>query len=363
MKQTLVIILSFLTLQGAAQQVPFFVGTYTDKGSQGIYFYMFDTKIGTTDLYATTSAENPSFVAKSTDGKMVYAVNEMGDQTAAVSAYAFDGDNLSFVNTLPTNGSYPCHIAVSQRDPLVVVSNYGGGSASVYNLEKDGSLGRMVQHIQHTGSGPNKDRQGASHVHSAFFTPDYKHVYLQDLGSDKITIYAVDKEKGDYVLKEESTLATPAGGGPRHIVFDEKGKNLYVLLEMSAEVVHYRKDGHKWELLTVSSINADDFKGENGAAEIKLSKDGKFLYASNRGEANSIALFSVDKGGELKRVNVYSTKGKGPRNFNLSPDEKYLLVANQYTNNIVIFPRNAATGELSDETREIRVASPVCIAF
>lgn len=363
MKQLWILVLCLFALKSEAQQVPFFVGTYTDKGSQGIYLYMLDLKDGSSELYATTVSDNPSFVVKSADGTRVYAVNEMGDQRASLSSYTFDGDNLSFVNALPTQGSYPCHIAVSPKDPLVIVSNYGGGSATVYNLDEHGELAQQVQLLQHTGGGPNKDRQQAAHVHSAFFTPDAKHVYIQDLGSDKITIYAVKKDQGLYKLQEEGTLSTPAGGGPRHIAFDKKEKNLYVLLELTGEVVHYKKSGNNWEMLKVSSINPTDFAGENGSAEIRLSDDGKFLYASNRGDANSIALFAVDKQGELELKKVYDTEGKGPRNFNFSPDGNYVLVANQTTNNIVVFKRDSHTGELSATDQEIQVASPVCIAF
>lgn len=363
MKHTLILVLAVLGLYTQAQEVPFFVGTYTDRGSQGIYMYMFDAKTGFSELYSTTVSENPSFLAKSANGKMLYAVNEMGDQTAALSAFTFDGDNLSYVNAIPTEGTYPCHVALSPKDPIAVVSNYGAGSATVYKLTEEGELDAVLQQIQHTGTGPNKARQNASHVHSAFFTPDGKHVYLQDLGADKITIYEVKKDHGQYKLEEEAQILTPAGGGPRHIAFDKKGKNLYVLLEMSAEVMHYVKQGAQWELLTLSSINADDFTGENGAAEIKLSADGKFLYASNRGDANSIALFSVDKAGELHKVNVYDSKGKGPRNFTISPDGQYLLVANQVSNNIVVFKRDTSTGELTETEQEVTVPSPVCIIF
>lgn len=363
MKHILILLLAVTVLHVKAQQVPFFVGTYTDRGSQGIYMYMFDEKTGAAELYTSTVTDNPSFLAKSADAKMLYAVNEMGDQTAALSAFTFDGDNLSFVNTIPTGGSYPCHVALSPKDPIAVVSNYGGGSATVYKLTEEGELDAVLQHIEHTGTGPNKARQEASHIHSAFFSPDGKHVYLQDLGSDRIFIYVVKKDHGQIKLVEEAVITTPAAGGPRHIAFDKKGKNLYVLLEMSAEVVHYVKQGAQWELLTVSSINADDFKGENGAAEIKISEDGKFLYASNRGDANSIALFAIEKSGELHKLQVYDTKGKGPRNFTLSPDGKFLLVANQVSNTIVVFQRDPATGALTETAHEIAVSSPVCIVF
>ncbi|TYR33925.1 lactonase family protein [Sphingobacterium phlebotomi] len=363
MRTSMIFVLSCLAQWSVAQEIPMFIGTYTHAGSQGIYLYMFNENSGEATMYSSTASEHPSFLARSVKGDMLYAVNETGDSTAALSSFTFDGDALSFVDAIPTEGSYPCHVAVSKHHPIAVVSNYGGGSLSVYRLEKNGGLAEKIQYIQQEGTGPNKERQEASHVHSAFFSPDEKHVYIQNLGTDKVTIYRIDKNNDNYSLAEESHISTPAGGGPRHLVFDEKGKNIYVLLEMTAKIAHYEKDGENWTLVDTVSINEDGFEGENGAAEIKCSADGKFIYASNRGEANTIALFAVDKSGKLERRKVYPTEGEGPRNFNISPDGRFLLVANQKTNNITVFERNRETGELKDTGKQIEVSTPVCIVF
>jgi len=363
MKSIFTVLLSLSVGVLSAQQRPMFIGTYTNEGSQGIYQYTFDTKTGEAELYSTTNAEHPSFLALAKGDKMLYAVNETGDNTAALSAFTFDGESLSFVNTVPTHGTYPCHVAVSRKYPLAVVANYGGGSLTVYRLEPNGAIGEVIQQIKQEGVGPNKDRQNASHVHSAFFSPDEKRVYVQNLGTDEISIYKIQKDKDDYQLIEEVVLKAPAGGGPRHLAIDKKEKNLYVLMELTGEVAHYQNKGGKWELQQSLSMNEDGFAGENGAAEIKLSADGKFVYATNRGDANSITVFEVLKGGALQKKVVYSTKGEGPRNFNFSPDGKYILVANQGSHNIVVFERDAKTGELRDIEKEIQVPTPVCIVF
>ncbi|KGE15607.1 lactonase family protein [Sphingobacterium deserti] len=350
-------------LQSIAQEIPMFVGTYTHKGSQGIYLYMFNTDNGEATLYSATAAEDPSFLAKSKDGKTLYAVTEKDEDEANVSAFTFDGDILSFVNSQPTMGASPCHVAIAKNHPLALVSNYGGGSIAVFKTEENGALGENIQVIQQEGQGPDKDRQEASHVHSAFFSADEKHVFVQNLGTDQVTIFRVEQEKGAYQLVEESVISTPAGGGPRHIALDKKEENLYVLLEMKAQIAHYKKDNKTWQLLDTISINEDGFSGENGAAEIKFSPDFKFLYASNRGEANIIALFSVDKTGKLTKKKVYATEGEEPRNFNISPDGRFLLVANQSTDDITVFARNLETGELTDTEKKIEVSTPVCIIF
>lgn len=363
MKTLITLLFSSFMLHAIAQEIPMFVGTYTNRGSQGIYYYMFNTQSGDATLYANTVAEDPSFLARSKDGKVLYAVKERNDESAALAAFAFDGDALSFLNALPTQGGAPCHIAVAKKHPIALVANYGGGSLSVFRLEANGALGEQIQLIQEEGSGPDADRQEASHVHSAFFSADEKLVYVQNLGTDKITIYKVEKTKDTYRLIESGHIETPAGGGPRHLAFDAKEKNLYVLLEMSAAIAHYVKDGKSWKFVETVSINKDGFTGQNGAAEIKFSPDYKFIYASNRGDANSIALLKVGKDGALTRSEVYDTGGRGPRNFNISPDGHYVLVANQATDNIQVFKRDPATGALTDTQKQIEVSTPVCIVF
>ena len=363
MRTCIVFLLGCIAHYSFAQEIPMFIGTYTHTGSQGIYLYMFDTKSGDATMYSSTASLHPSFLARSTNGDMLYAVNEADDSTAALSSFTFDGEALSFVDAIPTGGSYPCHVAVSKDYPIAVVSNYGSGSLSVYQLDENGGLGERIQYIEQEGSGTNLDRQEASHVHSAFFSPDGNYIYVQNLGTDQVTVYRIDKEDAHYKLVEQSSIATPAGGGPRHLVFDETGKHIYILLELTAQIAHYQQDGETWILVDTISLNEDEYEGENGAAEIKISDDGFFVYASNRGDANTITLFEIGNSGRLSRKAIYPSGGEGPRNFNLSPDGHFLLVANQQTNNITVFERNLNTGELEDTGKQIEVSTPVCIIF
>lgn len=360
---SMALVLCFSIWGVRSQEIPMLIGTYTSKGSQGIYLYKFDVKTGQSTLESSTHANNPSFLARSKNGKIVYAVDESGAGTAALSAYQLDGDALSLINTVPTGGSSSCHVAVNNKYPLAVVSNYSSGSLTVFSLEKNGALGEVIQRIQSQRTGPDKQRQNASHIHSAFFSADGKRVYVQDLGGDVVTIYTVEQLADSFVLKEKEVVSTPAGGGPRHLVFDKKEKNMYVLLEMSAEIAHFQRQADEWVFIQKLSVNKDDFEGANGAAEIKMSSDEKFIYATNRGEANVIALFNVDKTGGIEKRKVYSTKGKIPRNFNLSPDGKYLIVANQDSDNLVVFERDKNTGELMDINTEVQVSMPVCVLF
>ncbi|MDF2853095.1 MULTISPECIES: lactonase family protein [Sphingobacterium] len=363
MKKAFVYLMTILPLASFAQQIPMFVGTYTSKtASKGIYIYNFDVKTGETTLSSTQESKDPSFLAR--NNNFIYAVNEVPNQEGTVSAYSFKDGHLTFLNSLPSGGESPCFVEVHPKGSLLAVANYTGGSAALFDLESNGVLSKRARLIQHEGKGVDPVRQEKPHVHSTFFSNKGDKLYVQDLGLDEISIYPVNKAGNVYSLADESEdVFTPAGGGPRHIVFDKKEKFLYVVLEMTGQIASYKKDGDAWMYQSTFDINPEGFKGSNGGADIKISADGKFLYATNRGDANTIATFSVEKDGELKKISNLSVKGKGPRNFNLSPDGKYLLVANQYTNNIVLFSRDAKTGLLTDTGKEIAVPAPVCIIF
>ena len=353
----------------SAQQVRLLVGTYTQSGkSEGIYVYQFDTETGAAAQVSSIASENPSFLALSADRKYVYAVNENGNGQGAVSAYAYDDrqGTLSFLNRQLTDGDSPCHVATDSRGTHVIASNYSGGSLSVFPIGPAGSLGGMVQHIQYEGHGPDAQRQQAPHIHSSFFLPGGAQLFVQDLGTDKINVYDYRSEAVEtpLVAAAPPTIATSPGGGPRHITFSADGQFMYVVQEMAATVLAYDRQGDSWEMIQELPVNAAGFEGKDGAADIKLSPDGRFLYASNRGDANTLAIYRVDgTSGKLSKVGNQSTLGAGPRNFAISPDGKFLLVANQQSDEVVIFERNADTGLLSDTGQRITVGSPVCLVF
>lgn len=371
MKTSIALFLIALPFMIFAQNQPIdlLIGTYTNNGkSKGIYVYAFDPVRGSAVLKTTTESENPSFLAVSANRKYVYAANENGDGQGATSAYAYDEDTgkLTFLNQQLTQGDAPCHITTDRRGTHVILSNYSGGSVSVFPIERNGSLGPLRQLIQHTGSGPDKSRQQAPHVHSAFFTPDEKRVYVQDLGTDKINIY--DFQPSDthspLVPAAQPFVKGAPGGGPRHVAQSADGSVVYLVQEMTAKVMVYRRQDGQLSTIQEIEMNPEGFSGQNGAADIKLSPDGKFLYASNRGEANTLAIYRVHTpDGTLTKIGNQSVLGRGPRNFNISPDGNYLLVANQNTDEVVVFARDTATGMLNDTGHRIDVPAPVCLVF
>jgi len=371
MKTLAIVILLSFPVMLYAQNTPInlLIGTYTNTGkSDGIYVYAFDPVTGQAERRSSVTAKNPSFLAVSADRRFVYAVNENGDGNGAATAYRYEerSGTLTSINTQLTQGDSPCHIVTDSKGRHVIVSNYSGGSISVFPLRKDGGLGPLSQLIRHEGSGPDPDRQKGPHVHSAFFSPDEKRLYVQDLGTDKVNIYDYKPENTENPLEPsvQPSAAGSPGGGPRHLAVSADGRTVYVVQEMAAKVMVYMQQAGELNPIQEIEINQPGFAGKNGAADIKASPDGRFLYASNRGDANTLAIYRINEAdGRLTKIGNQSVLGKGPRNFAITPDGRFLLVANQQSDEVVIFKRNPGTGLLNDSGNRIAVGSPVCIVF
>lgn len=352
-----------------SQSIDLFIGTYTNTGSKGIYVYSFDTKTGKATWKSNTDGVmNPSFLSQSSNGKFVYAVNETGGaDSGKVSAFSFNKTTgkLSLINQQNSGGDHPCHIVVDKKNRWVFVSNYTGGSLSAFKTNEDGSLKPYAQHIQNAGTSIVKPNQERAHVHGSFFGPGEKHLFVTDLGIDKLLMYAYDPS-ASIPLKElePSKLPSQPGSGPRHMTFHPNEKFAYVIEELSGTVAAYKyQDGLLTQLQRISS-HPNRYMGKIASADIHISPDGRFLYASNRGDANTIAIYSIDKKtGLLVTVGFQSTQGKAPRNFAIDPTGNYLIVANQDSDNIVIFKRNKKTGKLSQNGNEINIPKPVCLIF
>ena len=340
-------------------------GTYTKTDSKGIYVYKFDSESGKPVLVSSTdSAVNPSYITLS--GKYLYAVNETGGENPGkVSAYTFDKKNgqLTLLNSQLSGGDDPCFVSVTKDGKWVAVGNYSGGSFSVFPINEDGSLKPSAQVIQHEGSGPNKGRQAKPHVHATVFSPDNNYLLVTDLGLDKIMVYKFDKmnQKPVSVTPYSVVNVTP-GGGPRHITFSGDGKHVYLVRELDgmANVFNYN-DGELKQIQEIPMHPESDPTKMDGA-EIVISPDNKFLYISNRGQENSLSIFSIDgTTSKLTPVGYQSVSGKNPRNFIIDPTGNYLLVANQDSNNVIIFKRDKKTDLLEKRDQELKIPMPVCL--
>ncbi|MCL6524733.1 MAG: lactonase family protein [Thermoflavifilum sp.] len=327
------------------------IGTYCPTDSQGIFVYRFDEQNGSVKLLdAVSGIENPSFLAISPHHRYVYAVSEThGASGGRVYAYRFDEHTgkLQFLNHQPSGGKDPCHLAVDHTGRWVIVANYSSGSIEVLPVKSDGSLGAPVQLIPHQGHGVNPQRQEGPHVHFINITPDNRYVLVSDLGLDKVFVYDFDAQTGKLRPASHPYVSVDPGTGPRHQAFSPDHRFLYLVQEMGWRITVFAfHDGELHPLQTVSTA-PDGFHGENTAADIHLSPDGKFLYASNRGQLNDIVIFTVNKkNGLLQKIGRVETGGKTPRNFVISADGSWLLVGHQNSNEVTEFKRNTDNGML-----------------
>ena len=361
--------LSFTTMAQSSKGKEFYllVGTYTnDQKTNGIHVYTFNS--GTGDFQEKskmTDIKNASYLAISDDRKNVYAVSEAADGKG-VNAYSFDAEKgtLSFLNSGPAGGNGPCYISVDEKKQTVFTGNYGGGSLSATRLNKDGSLSEDVQIIQHKGSSVNQSRQDKPHVHAVVLSPEERYLLVPDLGTDKVNVYKYEASKDEPLSPASPAYASvEGGGGPRHLTFHPNGKHAYLVLEMKGAIVAFDYKDGKLEQKQMLTMLAPGFNGKVGAADIHVSPDGKFLYASNRGEANDIAIYSINKEGKLSPAGRQSSLINTPRNFSIDPTGNYLLVANQNGNDIVIFKRDQDSGMLTPTGKTIQVDKPVCLKF
>lgn len=342
-----------------------FVGTYTGEGSEGIYLYKFDSEDGSVTPVDTASSSNPSYLALSPDHSFLYAVNEEADSTeATISAFSFDKENgkISFLNKQSSRGGAPCYVSTDQTGKAVFVGNYLGGSLAMFPIEDDGSLAQSKAAIVHEGSSVNERRQNSPHVHCTIISPDNKTLFVTDLGTDTVTGYAFDSDSLTLQKEHSTVFETEPGAGPRHLTFHPNGEYAYLVNELNGTVVAFSYDGESLEELQTISTLPENYEGRFSGADIRVSADGQFLYASNREDLNNIVIYSIDREtGLLEKVGEHSSGGAHPRNFVIDPTGAYLLVANRNSDNIVVFERDQESGLISPTGIEINVSQPVSL--
>lgn len=345
-----------------------FVGTYTDgKPDYGIYIYEFNSQTG--QLTPTSTAQNitnPSYLTISPNGKFLYACTETKlPNNGSVTAFQIDSitGKVLLINKQPSGGENPVYLTVSPNGKFIVNGNYTEGNVSVYTTNKDGSLNPYNQIIQFTDSSINKLRQDKSHIHATVFSPNYDYIFFPDLGADKIRVFKFDTISSAPLITVDNLLVNSIpGSGPRHFTFHPNKKFAYCIEELSGTVSAYTYENGKLD--SIQRIFSYSKQQESyGSSDIHISPDGLFLYASNRWvEENTIAIFSINPNtGELKLIGHQETFGDHPRNFTIDPTGNFLLVANQVTNNIVVFRRDVKTGLLTKTEHEITVPRPSCL--
>lgn len=348
--------------QSVDKTYAFLVGTFTSKPAHGIAMlkYTPDNNQLTIDVIAP-GLTDPSYVIANREQTLVFSVeDEAGPNGGKVHVFNFNegDDQLTPKDVLPSHGDHPCYLTLDPSERFLAVANYLSGNFSLYSVE-DGKLG-LLQTIQHTGSSTHPYRQTQSHVHSMAFHPNGKQLIVVDLGTDQLRIYDVDSSRAQPLSEANQPFLNIApGAGPRHLLFNQDGSRLYLVHELTGEIGVYAYAEGKITHMQTQTLRAPKFKKEVQAAEVRMSSDNRYLYVSNRADANNISVFEIDTDGMLTMVQQIHTGGRTPRNFNLTHDGQYLMVGNQESNDIHVFKRDSETGKLSKTGAKVRVNEPV----
>lgn len=356
------------------------VGSYTAGQSQGIYRLNFDSATGQIDAkpLQVIKTENPSWLTLSKDQQRLFVVNENGpgqaDPVGRVSSYSIDPKSyqLSLINQVQSLGNEPTHSSLSADASHLFVSNYSvvedpGGTLAVVPVSADGTLRPVVQMSSHPSSRVNPERQMSAHVHSTISSPDGRFVFSSDLGADKVFIYRFDPKANPQLpltAAAPASVQLPPGSGPRHLLFSADGKHAWLTMEMSAQVAVFDYQDGKLEQTQMVDLAAGQPVSDKAAAALHASTDGKFLYVSNRGTANQLLVFAIDPAtGHLTEVQRRSVEGDHPREFSLDPSGRFLLIANQKSNQIVVVERDAKSGLLGKTVQKLAMDAPSDLKF
>lgn len=357
MKKIFPLLLGWLALPAAfaGNILTMAVGTYTDSGSYGIYSIRFNQSTGEAVVLDSLKMSNPSFLTFSDDARCIYAVNENGGADAALSAVRFSPStgHMTLINTVRTFGADPCYVEIDGK--VALTANYTGGSMTVFPINDDGSLGEKLFLFSGTTGGKHP-RQSTAHVHTARFF-DKNTILATDFSADRLLRFHVN---GTAVTDDGVAGFTLPSSGPRHLEFLRKKDFVYAINELAGTVTVFRNTGK--DLERIQTIVSDSLGGR-GCADIHLSPDGRFLYASNRLKGDGISVFKVDrKKGTLQKTG-YVLTGEHPRNFAITPNGRFLLCACRDSNVIQVFAVDRKSGMLKDTNRNIPLKKPVCIRF
>lgn len=350
-----------------------YVGTYTEPGRrEGIHRVAFDN--GTGALRAIDSIDagpNPSFLALHPEGRVLYAVNEVdehtGIPTGTLHALAIDRKNgaLTSIGWQSSGGRGPCYVSIDRSGRAALIANYDSGSVALLPTDDTGAIGAPASIDQHSGSGPNSDRQEGPHAHCIMAHPANHFAIAADLGTDRVLVYELEAAAGVLRHRESGDLSMEPGSGPRHIAFHPTLPLVFVTNELNSTVsaLHFDDRRGALALLSTTRTTPNSWRGENFPADIHVAPSGNVVYVSNRGH-DSIAILSIEtRSGTLSLAQTVSTGGSWPRNFGLAPDGRWLVVANQKSNTLVVLARDDVSGRLTSTRRSLEIPSPTCIRF
>ncbi len=348
-----------------------FISAFASGDKGAIHAFRFDTRTGALKpLHRTTDIQNPFFLAISPDQRFLYSIHAEtfgGAKDESVAAYSIDGrsGHLQRLNQQSTRGTASCYLDVDATGKTVVVANYSSGSVASLPVRRDGSLGEGASFVQHTGSSVDPKRQKGPNAHSIVVSPDNRFALAADLGIDKILIYRLDPATAKLTPNEaQPFIRLSPGSGPRHLTFHPNGRRVYVINELknTVTVFDYKTaSAALTERQTISTLPTD-FTGKSYCADLKITRDGRFLYGTNRGH-DSIAVFRIAEDGKLTLIAIEPSLGSGPQNLFISPDGQWLLCANMPGNNVIVFQIDGLTGKIKAVGEPISMPMPSCIRW
>lgn len=334
-------------------------GSYSTAEEDGIKLWRLDDSSGTLNqVTAVKGVERPSFLAVHPNGTNFIATSEVGDGELISYKLNREADEMTEINRQKSNGDHPAHVCIDEAGNWALAVNYSGGNVNLYPIYPDGSLGRLADSVMHEGSGPNKARQDAAHPHSVFQIPGKNLFLVSDLGTDTIYTYELDDQNGSLTLRH--TVSASPGMGPRHLAFHPSKRFVYSLGELNSTVAVYSMDEEgALSLDQTLSLLPEAYKGENTSAEICVSEDSRYVYASNRGH-DSLAVFAIQDTGQLKTLGFVPTGGNGPRHFTLIPETPWLIAANENSDTLTVL-RTAEEELPHPQGKPVHTKAPVCV--
>ena len=355
-----------------SEPIRFGTGQPLEGQGEGIYRMRLDPERRTLSLEGITrGVRNASYLALDRQRAFLYCVNEFkeyeGKPSGGVTAFRISSDTgeLTYLNSKPSHGTDPCHIRVHPSGKFVAIANFASGSVTVLPIMPNGSLGDETAFVQHEGSSIDPRRQSGPHAHSVEFDASGKFGFVPDLGMDEVVVYRFDDRTGRITRADVPRVKTRPGAGPRQLVMHPRGRFAYLINELNSTMTAYAFDvttGALSELQTLSTLPAEGFDGDTSCAEVQMTPNGKFLYGSNRGH-NSIVAYAVDEAGFMTTIGHESTQGRIPRSFEVDSRGRYLIAANQDTNNLIVFDIDPATGRLNANGARSFAGTPICVRF
>ena len=345
-----------------------YIGTSTGKAGDGIHVGRWNHQSGTlSEVRIAFEAVSPGFLAVTRHRKvpLLFAGHQTAPGVGGLSGFRIDpSGDLKLLNTLPAAGADFVHLALDHTEGCLIAPNYGKGSILSCKVDPDGHLSGFVSQIQLTGHGPVASRQASPHAHGVAISPNNRFVYINDLGTDRIFIYKLNAATAELVANDPPFLAMAAGSGPRHLAFHPNGRWVYSINELNSTIslLHWNSASGALSIVanTPTMVPGGDV-ANNRAGELAFDATGRFLYACNRGAAEELLTFSIGPDGRLNFISRLQTAGKEARHFIVSPDDGYLLVAEQFSNEVAVFARDRHTGVLKPTDASYPVDSPTCI--